>query len=392
VATDDGGRRSAIRRALSPVERFLSVEAASGLVLLLAALLALVLANSPLRSLYHAVWNAPLRLGRLSLGHDLHFWINDGLMTVFFFVIGLEIRRELRSGGLVELRRAALPVVAALGGMLAPALLYLAFNHSGTGVRGWAVPVATDIAFAAGVLGLLGRRTPPALRVLLLALAVVDDVGAIAVIALFYSTGITWGGLVVVAAGLGLLFGLQKLGARAPAYLVPGLAIWVGAEMAGIHPALAGVVVGLLAPLAPLEHRLHGWVAFAIMPLFALANAGVPIGGASLGGQGLPVFAGITVGLVIGKPAGIVGLTWLAARMGLTALPAGVRWRDTLVLGQVAGVGFTMALFISALAFPSGPLLETAKLAVLTGSALSALGGLASGRALARAGPQVRPA
>ncbi|HEX7478118.1 MAG TPA: Na+/H+ antiporter NhaA [Polyangiales bacterium] len=417
---------------LAPIERFLAIEAASGIVLLTAALVALLWANSSYHQAYERLWQLPLgiRLGSLQFERDLHFVINDGLMTVFFFVVGLEIRREMHGGELSDLRRAALPLTAALGGMLAPAALFTALNRGQASASGWGVPMATDIAFAVGMLALLGQRVAPALRVLLLALAVVDDIGAIIVIAVFYSSGIHALGLVVVAAGIAAIAAMQKLGVRTSlAYVVPALVIWSGAYVAGIHPTLAGVVVGLMTParawygrdgfidqaeasvaalraeaasrsehqLLPqlqalatarreavspverLERALHGWVAFAIMPLFALANAGVPVSGTGFGTHGWPVFAGIVLGLVIGKPVGILGLSWLAVRAGLATLPRGVRFSHVAVVGVVAGIGFTMAIFIAQLAFSRPELLATAKLAVLCGSAAAALLGLGLG-------------
>lgn len=239
--------RKLARKALAPVEHFLSVEAASGVVLLIVALVALAWANSPWRDRYVSLWHTPLglRLGPWSFERDLHFWINDGLMTVFFFVVGLEIRREIHHGELSELRRATLPLAAALGGMMTPALVFFAFNHGRPSVEGWGVPMATDIAFAVGVLALLGKRVAPALRVLLLALAVIDDVGAILVIALFYASGFSALGVVVAATGVVAIVAMQKVGVRSPwAYVVPAVVIWGGAYAAGVHPTLAGVVVG----------------------------------------------------------------------------------------------------------------------------------------------------
>lgn len=415
--------RKLARRALAPVERFLSIEAASGVLLLLVAVLALVWANSPWRHLYSSLWHAPLglRVGPWSFERDLHFWINDGLMTVFFFVVGLEIRREIHRGELSELRRATLPLAAALGGMLTPALIFFAFNQGRASAVGWGVPMATDIAFAVGVLALLGKRVAPALRILLLALAVIDDVGAILVIAVFYASGFSALGFAIAAAGVLAILILQKVGVRSPwAYVVPAVILWAGAYAAGVHPTLAGVVVGLMTPVrawygadrfleiaennvtalrakndpdehdmhphldalevarreavAPVDrllHALHGWVAFGIMPLFALANAGVPLGEASFEGDGLRVFLGITFGLVVGKVLGVIGFSWLARRLGLTALPVGVGWPQISVVGLCAGIGFTMALFIAQLAFPPGPSLETAKLATLCASAIA---------------------
>lgn len=417
--------RTLARRALAPVERFLSIEAASGVLLLLVAVVALLWANSPWRHLYSSLWHAPLglRLGPWSFERDLHFWINDGLMTVFFFVVGLEIRREIHRGELSELRRATLPLAAALGGMVTPALVFFAFNRGRASAAGWGVPMATDIAFAVGVLALLGKRVAPALRILLLALAVIDDVGAILVIALFYASSFSALGFAVAAAGIAATTIMQKVGVRSPwAYVVPAIVIWAGAYAAGVHPTLAGVVVGLMTPVRAwygagrflevaennvtalraksgldehamlphldaldaarreavspverLQHALHGSVAFGIMPLFALANAGVPLGDATFDGDGLRVFLGVTIGLVLGKLTGVLGFSWLARRLGLTALPAGVGWKQLAVVGSCAGIGFTMALFIAQLAFPPGPLLETAKLAILCASALAGI-------------------
>jgi NhaA family Na+:H+ antiporter len=385
------GVRKHVQRLLAPVERFLAIEASSGIVLMIAAAIALAWANSPWRAAYADLWHIPIAFER-----DLHFWINDGLMTIFFFVVGLEIRREIHAGELSEIRRAALPLAAAVGGMLVPALIFLAMNAGRFSVRGWAIPMATDIAFAVGVLALLGKRVSPALRILLLALAVIDDVGAIAVIALFYSAEFSAPGFAVLGAGILLIVALQRLRVpRALAYVAPGIIVWTGAYFGGIHPTLAGVILGMLTPVksfpgdreaAPpverLQHLLHRSVAFGIMPLFAFANAGVPIGQISLGGDALWVFVGVLAGLTLGKPVGILALSWLAERSRAAALPRGVRWSHVSVVGMVGGIGFTMALFIASLAFPEGPLLETAKLAILSGSGLAAVISLLAGYAL----------
>jgi Na+:H+ antiporter, NhaA family len=426
--------RAAAQRLVSPVERFLSVEAASGILLLVAAAVAMVWANSPWRPAYEALWHTPIgfRVGGLSFERDLHFWVNDGLMVVFFFVVGLEIRRELHHGELSEPRRAALPAFAALGGMVVPACIFLGLNAGRPSASGWGVPVATDIAFAVGVLVLLGKRARPALRVMLLALAVIDDLGAIVVIAVFYSSQIDAGGLAIAGGGVLALLAMQKLGVRSPwAYVVPGMVIWAGAHVGGIHPTLAGVVLGLLTPVrvwlgaevfmaratatleairphqqvtderrilpelaalegvsreavSPVERlqfALHGWVAYLIMPVFALANAGVPLGEATLDGDGRRVLIGVVLGLLIGKPIGILFFSRVAVGAGIAALPAGVGWMEILVMGTVAGIGFTMSLFIAGLAFPPGPLLEVAKVAILCASALAAIVGLTVGRA-----------
>jgi NhaA family Na+:H+ antiporter len=422
------------KRALAPVERFLAVEAASGILLLVATALALIWANSPWRESYVELWHLPLgvKLGPLSFERDLHFWINDGVMTIFFFVVGLEIRRELHHGELSELRRATLPLAAAIGGMLLPACIFAALNLGRESIKGWGIPMATDIAFAVGVLTLLGSRVPPALRILLLALAVIDDVGAILVIAIFYSSGLAPIGFLVLGAGLVVIVAMQMLGVRNPwAYVPPAVIVWAGAYVAGIHPTLAGVVIGLMTPvrawfgrakfiehvdaslaalrehgdtderaLLPhldrlnkarleavspverLQHALHGWVAFGAMPLFALANAGVFLGDASFSGEALLVFAGVGLGLVVGKPLGILTFAWVATRVGIAALPGGVTWPLVGVVGVVAGIGFTMSIFIAGLAFPTGTSLETSKVGILIGSGVAAVLAYGLGRLL----------
>lgn len=432
------------RRLVSPVEAFLRVEAASGVVLLVAAVVALILANSPLSAAYHAALELPIggNVGPYAFEAPLHFWINDGLMTVFFFVVGLEIRREIASGELSTPRRAALPAMAALGGMIAPALVYLAIAGGTPANRsGWAVPMATDIAFAVGVLALLGGRVPPALRVLLLALAIIDDVGSIVVIAVFYAGELAPSGFVLAAAGIAGILLMQAVGVRrAVLYVAPGLLLWLGVLKAGVHPTIAGVIAGLLTParawfgpkglahvarasaerfeghlanggeeglsaekiaregkdlerarresIAPvkrLEMLLHPWVAFVIMPVFALANAGVTLGSAtspsSLG-------AGVVAGLVLGKPIGILAASAISVRLGVATLPRGIGRRELLVLGIVAGVGFTMALFVAALAFEDPAKLDEAKAAVLAASAVAIVLSLVVGRALLRAPPE----
>lgn len=405
--------RRAVRRLLAPVQAFLQIEAASGIALMIVTAIALLWANSRWAGSYHALWHLPVGLGagEWSFARPLHFWVNDVLMTVFFLVAGLEIRRELHAGELSELRRAALPLVAALGGMLVPAAIYAAWNHGRAGAPGWGVPMATDIAFAVGVLALLGSRVPPALRILLLALAVIDDIGAIVVIAVFYSSGVELAGLGLAAAGCLLILAQQRLGLhRAWHYLPAGALVWLGLYRAGVHPTLAGVLIGLLTParaspgareaVPPTEylvHKLHHVVAFGIMPLFALANAGVSLGGAELSGDGLRVALGIAVGLCAGKTLGIFGACWLTTRLGLCALPRDARWSGILLVGMTGGVGFTMSLFVAQLAFPAlpgggGALLETAKLAILLGSTAAALLGLGYGALTLRApAPGERP-
>ncbi|MBK9035486.1 MAG: Na+/H+ antiporter NhaA [Myxococcales bacterium] len=431
------------RALMRPVERFLAIEAASGLILLAAAAVALIWANSAWADDYEALWRTPLgfTIGDYRVEASLHYVVNDILMAIFFFVVGLEIRREMHQGELSDLRRAALPIVAAIGGMVAPALLYLALAP-GSAHDGWGVPMATDIAFAIGVLALLGRRVPPALRVLLLATAIIDDIGAIIVIALFYSSGVSGLGFAVAGIGIAAIVVMRALGVRrALAYIPAGAVIWIGVAKAGIHPTIAGVIIGLMtpaqawygvrrfvaesrtqldeievvcadghadaqalskplaelgrahreatAPVERLEHILHPWVAYLIMPVFALANAGVALGGLDLGAAP-GALAGVMVGLVVGKPLGILLLCGLAVRLGVARLPRGIDVRGLIVVGTVAGVGFTMALFIAGLAFPASPELHgVAKLGVLMASGCAAILAYILGRALLPAAPPI---
>jgi len=319
-------------------------------------------------------------------------------MTIFFFVVGMEIRREIHHGELSEWRRAVLPVAAAIGGMMAPAGLYLSMAGAPSTADGWGVPMATDIAFALGVMALLGSRVPPALRVLLLALAVIDDLGAILVIALFYSDGIQVTALVLAAAGIGGIYALQAIGIRNPwLYTLPGAVVWLGTYKAGLHPTIAGVVIGLITPVrawhekeqdSPAEHlihALHPWVAYAIMPLFALTNAGVSLGSVELQGDAFRTASGVAIGLLVGKPVGVLLACAIVVKAGVAALPRGIGFRQLTVLGLTAGIGFTMALFIAQLAFAEPALLAAAKLAVLAASGVAAVLGLAAGFALLRA-------
>ena len=381
--------------------RFISVEAVSGVALLAAAAIALAWANSPWAAAYEALWHLKLSLSVAEFlpARDLHFWVNDGLMSVFFLVVGLEIRREMHDGALSDPRVATLPIVAAVGGVVIPALLYLLFNMDPAARRGWAIPTATDIAFAVGVLSLIGKAVPPALRMLLLTLAIIDDIAAILVIAFVYSSGIAVGGLLIVAAGvLGVLL-LQWLGVQAAlAYVLPGAVVWFGMLRAGMHPTLAGVLLGILtpatsafghaqrdpgarrataSPVVRVEAMLHPWVAFGVMPLFALANAGVSLQGVDLSAAApLAVGAGIVSGLVLGKPIGIVLASIAAVRLQLCSLPEGVRWTHMVLIGLLGGIGFTMSIFIANLAFDDPALLAAAKFAVLVASALAATLGL----------------
>jgi NhaA family Na+:H+ antiporter len=424
------------RLAARPLERFLRIQAASGLLLLASAAIAFVWASSPWSETYVRLWETRvgLAVGGATFERSLRWVVDDGLMAIFFFVVGLEIRREIHHGELSELRRAVLPLAAALGGMVVPALFYVALAGEAA-PRGWGVPMATDIAFALGVLALLGDRVPPALRVLLLALAVVDDLGAILVIAVFYSEPLQPTGLGVGVVALGAILAMQRLGVRRKAaYVAPAIAAWAGVYAAGVHPTIAGVIVGLMTPvrawlgpegflreapklldevaqqtraarpdapalagtLSSIDHlrreamspaeslieALHPWVAYGIMPVFALANAGVPLAGLELSGEGATIAVGTGVALVLGKLVGVVGAAWLATKVGLAVLPRGVDLRHLVVLGAVAGIGFTMALFVAGLAFVEPERLAAAKLGVLVGSAIAGLTALALGRLL----------
>lgn len=425
-----------LRFARRPLERFLQIEAASGILLLVVAAIALGWANSRWAPSYFGLWHTVVgvRLGPFAFERSLEWVVNDGLMVVFFFLVGLEIRREIHHGELSEWRRAALPFAAALGGMIVPALLYLAIAGQGVTHSGWGVPMATDIAFAVGVLTLLGKRVPPALRVLLLALAVIDDLGAILVIALFYSSGVAFSGLLVASLGLLGIFVLQWFGVRQKvAYVLPGLVVWAGTYASGIHPTIAGVVLGMLTPvrvwlgpagfarqaqiqldaiarhsdatsdphelghalrqiqvagreaLSPAEsliQLLHPWVAFAIMPIFALANAGVALDGLSIDATTTRLVIAVGVGLVVGKPLGVLIACQLTVRSKLATLPKGIALPHLVVLGTVAGIGFTMALFVAQLAFTDAHLLGAAKLGVLCASGIAAVVGLGVGLGL----------
>jgi NhaA family Na+:H+ antiporter len=386
-------------RSANPLEAFVSVETASGLVLFAATALALLWENSPWHASYEHLWEIRVaRIGWLvDVDVSLHFFVNEILMSLFFFVVGLEIRREAHDGALASLKLAALPIAAAAGGVIAPALIYLGVNGDASLARGWAVPTATDIAFAIGVLALLGKRVDPALRALLLALAIADDVAAIVIIAVVFAGGVSLVGLAIAAAGIAGVLLLRKVGVQAEiVYLLPGIVLWIGLLDAGIHPVLAGVALGLLTPMTArrpgalptavrIEKLLHPWVAYLVMPLFALANAGIRLDGIDLAEPALrTLVSAIALGLVAGKPLGITAAAALAVRLGWCALPPGVRLREVVVVGCLGGIGFTMAIFVATLAFPGPDSLAAAKLAVLVGSGASAALGLLLGARLLR--------
>ena len=367
---------------------FLRSEAAGGLALIVATVLALIWANLPGDSSYMSFWHTSLTLGigDFSITHDLQHWINDGLMTLFFFVVGLEVKRELVEGELADPRKAALPFLGAVGGVLVPILIFKLIVGGGPGGDGWAIPMATDIAFAVAVLAVLGPRIPAGVRLLLLSIAIVDDVLAILVIAIFYSHGISVAWLASFAIALLVVVGMRSVGiTKIWPYVIVGLIAWVELYESGIHATLAGVALGLLTPagivggrhlLSDLEHSIHPWTGFLIIPLFALANAGIEFSGPLIGDAfDSSVFWGIVLGLVLGKTIGIGGVTLLAAKLGIGVLPDGVRKRHVLGVAILGGIGFTVSIFITQLSFGDSDLGEIAKIAIFGGSILSAVAG-----------------
>jgi NhaA family Na+:H+ antiporter len=350
--------------------------------------LALIIANTPLDSSYQEFLLRPLTIGiaPLSLTKNVLHWINDGLMAIFFLLVGIEIKREVLVGDLSTVGRALLPAIAAVGGMLLPALVYAWFNRTDATLRaGWAIPTATDIAFAVGVLALLGARAPASLRIFLLALAVIDDLGAIVLIAVLFTEKLSWLALGCAAISLAVLITLNRCDVRrVTPYVLAGIVLWLSVLKSGVHATLAGVVLGLAIPLTRsgepgvarrLENKLHPWVAFVILPLFALANAGIPLANASIATLKHPVTLGVGLGLLLGKLVGVLGFTWLAVRFGFGSLPQGVQWRHVTGVALLTGIGFTMSLFLGSLAFPDDSLHGQVRLGVLLGSAAAALAG-----------------
>jgi NhaA family Na+:H+ antiporter len=421
-----------VERIVRPFQDFAQKQSSGGILLIIATAVALIWANSPWGDSYAALWQTKLTvgIGDFSLTKDLTHWINDGLMAIFFLVVGLEIKREVLVGELSSVRGAALPIAAAVGGAVVPAAIYFAFNAGTEGSAGWGIPMATDIAFALGVLALLGQRVPVTLKVFVTALAIVDDIIAVLVIAFFYTSDISWGALGVGAAFLAALVVANLLGVgRTLVYAVLGIGLWLAFLLSGVHATIAGVLLAftvpaisfinpgaflersryildrfekagekgenvltneerqaalhalnhaaykLEPPLHELEHTLHPWVVFAIMPLFALANAGVPLGGGIVEALTSPVALGIVAGLVLGKQLGVTLFAWLAVQSGLSELPGGIGWRHIYGAGWLAGIGFTMSLFISDLAFPDGSLVEVAKLGILIASLIAGVVG-----------------
>lgn len=427
------------RRLLQPLQSFLEAEASSAVLLLSAAVLAIAWANSPWSDSYEDLWGTVLtfRVGDWVVREDLRHFVNDGLMSLFFLVVGLEIKREFLTGELRDRRAAALPVVAALGGMVVPALIYLALNAGGEGAKGWGIPMATDIAFALGVLTLAARSAPASLKPFLLTLAIVDDIGAIVVIAFFYSGGVAMGPLLAAAVLIGAIVGVQRLDVRsAVVYVALGLGVWLAFHESGVHPTIAGVILGLLtpalpfqrpravsaeavrtaattvddpeppdadspqwlrlamlsreavSPLARAEAALHPWTSYAVIPLFALANAGVRLSAEALrDAMTSPVSLGVVLGLVAGKILGITLASALAVRTGLGRLPSGCGWRHVVGVSAVAGVGFTVSLFIAELAFGAPAVAAEAKVGIFAASLIAG----ALGFAVLRAGRVAAP-
>ena len=381
-------------RVIHALREFVALESAGGILLAIAAAAALTLANSPLAFLYETFLDTPVevRVGALQIAKPLLLWINDGLMTVFFFLVGLEIKREVLEGELSDPRQIVLPAVAALGGMAGPAAIYAAINAGNpVALAGWAIPAATDIAFALGLLSLLGARVPTGLKLFLLTLAILDDLGAIVIIAIFYADNLAPVSLGVAAAALMVLFALNRSGvSRLAPYFFVGAVLWVSVLKSGVHATLAGVALALFIPLrAPgakshsplrrLEHDLHAPVAFAILPLFAFANAGVPLDGVGFAAFLEPVPLGIAAGLLAGKTIGVLLASWLVVQPGFAQLPDGVGWSAMCGVSVLCGIGFTMSLFIAGLAFEgagSEYVVQT-RLGILCGSLASAFLGLA---------------
>ena len=372
----------------STFTRFFQLEAASGLLLIAAAALALIVNNSPLSHYYTAFLDVPVavQIGALQIAKPSLLWINDGLMALFFLLIGLEVKRELLDGQLSKPSQVVLPGAAAIGGMVVPALIYWFINKDyPDALGGWAIPMATDIAFALGVLALLGKRVPVSLKLFLMTLAIIDDLGAIIVIAVFYSSELSGVSLLLAAACLIVLIAMNRMGViKVAPYMIVGLILWVCVLKSGVHATLAGVTLAFCiplrtknsetSPLMSIEHALHPWVAYAILPLFAFANAGVSLAGVSLHSFVSHVPMGIAAGLLIGKTLGVFGLTWIAIKTGMAALPAGANWGQVFGVAILCGIGFTMSLFVGSLAFVAGSdYVGMDRMGILTGSILAAL-------------------
>lgn len=379
------------------IAEFIARETTAGFVLFAAATAALLATNTALAPIYSAFLHVPveLRVGTFAIAKPLLLWINDGLMALFFFLIGLEVKREIVEGELSSLHKAGLPVIAALGGMAMPALIFIAINGGeSANLQGWAIPAATDIAFALGVLALLGKGIPAGLKILLLAIAIIDDIGAIAIIAVFYTSTVSILALALAALAATVLLVLNRLGVtRLSVYALVGVVLWVCVLKSGVHATLAGVLAALAiplkardgsSPLKHLEHTLHPWITFGVLPIFAFANAGVSFAGVSWPMLLAPLPLGIAVGLVVGKQLGVLGFMAAAIRIGWARLPAGVSWLQLYGLACLTGIGFTMSLFIGNLAFDDTQKMEAVKVGVMLGSAISGITGYLLLRASAR--------
>lgn len=377
---------------LRQVNEFLRLESASGIILLVAAILAMLVVNSPAKPLYDALLGTPveIRVGAFEIAKPLLLWINDGLMAIFFFLIGLEVKREFLAGELSNRARVVLPVIAALGGMTVPAIIYAAINWGhADALRGWAIPSATDIAFALGVLALLGSRIPQSLKIFLMALAIIDDLGAIIIIALFYTADLSWSALACAAIAMAALFLLHRKGVLAVApYLIIGMVFWAAVLKSGVHATLAGVITAFFIPfrkeegaartqLEGLEHDLHPSVVYGILPLFAFANAGIPLAAMTPNSLLHPVPLGVAAGLFLGNQVGVFGFSWCAIKSGIARLPQGVTWLQLYGVAALCGIGFTMSLFIGSLAFEQGGpgLAVDERLGILAGSIVSGVVG-----------------
>lgn len=427
-------KKERIEIMLKPINDFLHKEASGGILLIIFTVVALAWANSPWSALYHDLWHTHLvvAIGNLlTFDYSVHHWINDGLMVIFFFTVGLEIKRELLVGELSSMQKASLPIAAALGGMIVPAVMFVVFNSGGEGASGWGIPMATDIAFVVGIMALLGPRVPLTLKIFVLALAIADDIGAVMVIAIFYTSEISIAALIIAAVVLISLIILNKLGTKSLIlYSILGIILWVAFLKSGVHATIAGVLLAftipasaryntkrfsdktkdllnkfdetgehgenvlsnegrqtdvmaieesckkILTPLQRFEHGLHPWVSFFIIPLFALANAGVTLAGMDvIGALTSPVSIGIIVGLFIGKQVGIFGFSWIAVKLKFASLPEGVNWKMLYAAGILAGIGFTMSLFIAGLAFSDEALINLSKIGVIAGSLISGITG-----------------
>jgi Na+:H+ antiporter, NhaA family len=376
------------KRLASTLDLLLKDEAISGKLLLAAAILALIVVNSPLKHLYDSIWhlNFSVGLGGFSLSHDLRHWVNDGLMAIFFLVVGLEIKREVRKGELRRPRAAILPIAAAIGGMVVPALIFVAFNIGSESVKGWGIPVATDIAFAIGILALLGSRIPSSLKVFLLTLAIVDDLLAIIIIAIFYTAHINLSALLVSIVVAVLLLTFRKVWPRSIVpYAILGICLWAAVQSSGVHATIAGALIGFLAPTSSrdgpsiaerLETAMIPISTFVVIPLFAFANAGVVLSGIVFSDETVPIVLGVVFGLVFGKVIGVLGVVWILTKLRLATLPHDLRWRHMTGLSLVAGIGFTVSIFITELAFAhSEEYILAAKVGIIIASIFAAIAG-----------------